>query len=129
MDEPDNGSMVIVGEAPFEVVFVRDDNSFSPEADGGPWYRVEGGSDEGESWIDVLSEGQPNSIPQRLYTAVGLWQTLHRHLEDAHNASGNPDFDAGLAFAANLLADTLHLTRPPWAAFRDGGSILDHHHA
>lgn len=113
MIEPGNGSMVIVGEPPDEIVYVRDDTSHSPETDGGPWFVVGSGGD-GVSWADVLDEAEPNTAPQRLYTAYGLWQTLHRHLEDAHNASTNPDFDAGLAFAAFLITDTLHLTRPPW---------------
>lgn len=123
MDEPGNGSMVIVGEPPYEVVYVRDDTSYTPETDDGPWFEI-GVGGEGHSWDDVLDEGEPNHPPQHLYTALRLWATLHRHLEDAHNASTNTDFDAGLALAANLLADTLHLTRPPWATFLRGG-----HHA
>jgi len=111
MPEPVEGSYVMVGVAPDETVYLRDDIDADETCRWMPL--TENGTTAADSsWADILGFDEPI---QRLWPGIDLWVGVYRHLDDAHNAGHNPDFEAGLAFAAALFAETLGLERPPWA--------------
>lgn len=116
--EPGNGAIVMVGGYRQESVYIRDDDhdyvpgdTPTPVADR--WFPVQNHIAFGRSWADVVT-GE-HSV-QQLVPAVEFWISVHRTLDDAHSAADNPDFEAGIKFAASVVADALGVSRPPWAS-------------
>lgn len=116
--EPGNGAIVMVGGYRQESVYIRDDDhdyvpgdTPAPVADR--WFPVQNHIAFGRSWADIVT-GEKQV--QQLVPAVEFWISVHRTLDDAHSAADNPDFEAGIKFAASVVADALGVSRPPWAS-------------